>query len=280
MRPATSARRARLATIAASIALLGVVIGTGTASAAPPADQGRHIGANVAAAKGGKGPLPLIDHGGQVLLHSNVYLIFWGDFSTVANDEPAAMQSLFGGFNGSAYLALGQQYMRSGTTISTSYLGFRNDPSAPPSHAPNPAALGTEAQKAFGSVQADALYVVFTSNLPHVNYCAWHSATSVNGTSIEVAYVPLQPSGCSPLGTTNLHANTYSTTTQAAADSAAHEFIETVTDPKLNAWYDGNGAEIADKCEYDYQKVVTLHNGSTWQIQSEWSNATMSCQPG
>lgn len=56
--------------------------------------------------------------------------------------------------------------------------------------------------------------------------------------------------------------------------------MEAVTDPHLDAWYDKNGAEIADKCEYDYQSIVHLANHSTWQIQSNWSNATSSCEPG
>jgi hypothetical protein len=282
MRPVTRANRvARLSAVAATLALLGIVASTASAAAAPAVDGGRHLGATAAGNAKHQGPSPLIDHGGLVLLHSTTYLIFWGDFSTVASDEPAAMKQLFAGFDGSTYLALGQQYMRSTTIISSSSIGFKNDTSAPPSRAPSPSALGTEAQKAFGSVQADALYVVFTSNLPRVNYCAWHSATSVSGTSIEVAYVPLQPHGCSPLSVSDLGANNgYSDAAVAAADSAAHEFMESVTDPKLNAWYDASGGEIADKCNYNYQSVVTLSNGSRWQIQSEWSNATGTCQQG
>jgi hypothetical protein len=74
--------------------------------------------------------------------------------------------------------------------------------------------------------------------------------------------------------------NGYSATTVAAADSAAHEFMETITDPQLNAWYDKGGSEIADKCVYNYPSVVTLYNGSHWQIQSEWSNAVSHCVEG
>jgi hypothetical protein len=265
--------------VAAAIALLGIVVGTATTAAAPTVNQGRHLGASVGAAKGTKSPL-LIDHGGPVLLHSDSYLIFWGTFPLAAQDEPAAMDSLFAGFGGSRYLALGQEYMRTATQITSTYHGFGTDTSAPPSHAPSTSALGAEAAKVFGSVQANALYVVFTSNLPHVNYCAWHSSTSVNGVTIEVAYVPLQPHGCSPLSVSDLGANTYSDPAVAAADSAAHEFMESVTDPQLNAWYDRNGAEVADKCNYNYQAVVTLANHTKWQIQSEWSNAAVGCVQG
>jgi hypothetical protein len=53
--------------------------------------------------------------------------------------------------------------------------------------------------------------------------------------------------------------------------------MEAVTDPHLDAWYDKNHAEIADKCNYGYQSCVTLSSGS-WQIQSEWSDAIGACQ--
>jgi hypothetical protein len=277
MRPVPSSPRpARLAAIAATFAVLGIVLGAATASAAGPgADNGRHLGRG--SAKGGS--VNLIDHGGPVLVHSDTYLVFWGTFPATASDEVAAMDKLFAGFGGSNYLAIANEYLRGGTASST-YHGYQTDTSAPSSHAPKASDLGAEAAKAWGSVQANALYVVFTSNFPHVNYCAWHDHTTVNGTPIEVAYVPLQPHGCSPYTVINLGANAYSDTAVAAADSAAHEFMETVTDPDLNAWYDGSGGEIADKCNYNYISVVTLANRSRWQIQSEWSNAAGGCVQG
>jgi hypothetical protein len=126
----------------------------------------------------------------------------------------------------------------------------------------------------------NGIYLVFTSNFPHVNYCAWHNVATANGATFQVAYIPnnaLAP-GCSPYTVSNLHANSYSAGTVADADSTAHELMEAITDPHINAWYDQTGAEIADKCEYNYQSVVTLTNGSNWQIQSEWSNAIGGCQ--
>lgn len=76
----------------------------------------------------------------------------------------------------------------------------------------------------------------------------------------------------------DLGCNAYSDGAVTSADSVAHEVMEMLTDPLLNAWYDRNGAEIADKCNYNYQACVELSNGSTWQIQSQWSNALGGCQ--
>jgi hypothetical protein len=38
----------------------------------------------------------------------------------------------------------------------------------------------------------------------------------------------------------------------------AHELEEANTDPDLNAWYDGSGAENADKCAWTFGSAQTL----------------------
>ena len=47
----------------------------------------------------------------------------------------------------------------------------------------------------------------------------------------------------------------------------AHELVETLSDPLLNAWYDSQGAENADKCAWTFggaQKVAP--NGSFYNV--------------
>ncbi len=221
----------------------------------------------------------LVDHGGTVLPASTTYAIYWGTPSDFPSDLESGMAALLSGFAGSSYLGIAGQYMR-GAAISTAYAGSFHDTSAPPKSAPNTAALAAEVCNLFPSPDPDALYIVFTSNAPNINYCAWHNKATCNGVAIQVAYVPNQAQlpGCSPYTKSNLGCNTWSAGTVTSADSVAHEFMEAVTDPHIDAWYDQQGAEIADKCNFDYQSCVTLANGSTWQIQSEWSNAIMGCQ--
>jgi hypothetical protein len=189
------------------------------------------------------------------------------------------MATLLGGFNGSSYLGIAQQYMR-GAPISSAYVGSVSDPSTPPQSAPNTAALGNEVCKLFANPDPSTLYVVFTSNAPNIQYCAWHDKATCNGVTFQVAYIPNQAQlpGCSPYTKSNLHCNTYSDGTVTSADSVAHEFMETVTDPHIDAWYDKQKQEVADKCNYVYSACVGLSNGSSWQIQSEWSNAIGGCQ--
>ena len=118
-------------------------------------------------------------------------------------------------------------------------------------------------------------------NAPKINYCAFHDMATCNNVTFQVAYIPNQAlllSGCSPYLAANLSCNSYTEGTVASADSVAHEFMEAVTDPHLDAWYDKTGAEIADKCNFVYQSCVTLPNRTKWQIQAEWSNAISACQ--
>jgi hypothetical protein len=220
----------------------------------------------------------LVDHGGLVLPASNTYAIYWGPSSGFPTDLQAGMASLLGDLNGSSYLGIGAQYMR-GAGISTQYMGAFTDPTSPPKSAPNPAALGKEVCKLFMTPDPSGLYIVFTANAPNINYCAWHSSATCNGVTFQVAYVPNQAqlSFCSPYTVGNLGCNSYSDGTVTSADSVAHELMETISDAHIDAWYDKNRLEMADKCEYMYSACVVLPHDS-WQIQEEWSNTLGACQ--
>jgi hypothetical protein len=223
--------------------------------------------------------LPLIDHGGKVLTSSNTWAIYWGDQSAFPSDLASGMEAMLTGFENSSYLDIAAQYMRGGG-VATRYAGKLIDPSAPPMSAVSASTLGNEVCKLVPNPDANDIYIVFTSNAPsHGSFCAWHDKATCNGVTFQVAYIPNQAllAGCSPYTRTNLHCNSYSDGTVTSADSVAHEFMESVTDPLITAWYDKQKAEIADKCNFDYQACVVLPGGS-WQIQSEWSNAIGGCQ--
>jgi hypothetical protein len=62
----------------------------------------------------------------------------------------------------------------------------------------------------------------------------------------------------------------------------AHETEEAISNPDLNAWYDNNGAENADKCSWlwgpvkgtighgAYNQTLAGHN---WLVQMNWENS-------
>jgi hypothetical protein len=263
-----------------SLVMVAAISGGALARSAEPLGA-RPVGAHhVGQAKKVSGPTPVLDHAGLVLLHSRTVPIFWGPTADFAPGLQTAMTSLLAGMNGSAYLGVAQQYMRTATGISSTAGAALFDTSVPPKQALQPNGLAAEVAKLVPTPDPNTIYFVFTSNMPNINYCAYHSDATANGVVVEVAYVPVQPAGCYATTAVNLHANGYSDAVQAAADSTAHEFMEAVTDPHLDAWYDRNGAEVSDKCEYDYQGIVHLANRTSWQIQSTWSNAIMACDPG
>jgi hypothetical protein len=224
---------------------------------------------------------PLIDHGGKILNQSNTYAIWWGPSSGFPSDALTGIQKLLDGFGGSTYLAIANQYMRGGTAASK-FVASYFDPSAPPGHSPSTAMIVNEVSKVLAAnnltPDPSAVYLVYTSNFPHANFCAWHSAGTIGSTTVQVGYMPNTTgvAGCDPGNLYN--ANTYSEGTRSLADSTAHEFMEATTDPvPLTGWADKNGQEIGDKCNFVYSAAVTLSNRSTWQLQEEWSNSAGGC---
>jgi hypothetical protein len=225
------------------------------------------------------GPTPLIDHNGPVLTASNTYAIFWGT-GGFPSDEVAGVETLLGGLNGTSYLGIADQYMRGGGAT-TSYQGATYVASAPPSHAPKASDLGKEVCSLFGTPDPNGIYFFFTNNFPHVSYCAWHAGASCNGVTFQVGYMPNMQgvSGCSPTKTTMLSCNGLSAGTVSLLDGLAHEFMEATTDPQISAWYDKNGQEIGDKCNFVYGGCVQLNDPSKTQVllQQEWSNSANGC---
>lgn len=108
-------------------------------------------------------------------------------------------------------------------------------------------------------------------------YCAYHG-DHTNGSSGPYAFQPFTANG--NCFTQSSFPNGVNVDTVLGATS--HEEIESNTDPFLNAWIDVCGAEIGDKCAYDYGYVAPdgtniVLNGNRYQIQREWSNDVHGC---
>jgi hypothetical protein len=275
-------RNVRFIVMAIATVAVTTVAGLSAASASPVANP--HP-------KGTKGgghsvPAPLVYHGGKLLTSSTTYAIWWGPPSGFPSDASTGIETLLGGFNSSDYLAIANQYLSQAAT--SRFGGSLFDSSAPPTHSPTTTTIVSEVASVLAdnglSPDPNAIYLVYTSNFPHLNFCAWHAAGSIRGTTVQVGYLPNTTgvSGCDP-GNLFPTANPYSQGTRSLADSTAHEFMESVTDPvPLTGWADKNAQEIGDKCNfvYDTAAPVTLSNGSEWQIQEEWSNAARGCVSG
>jgi len=116
------------------------------------------------------------------------------------------------------------------------------------------------------------------------DFCGWHNHGTINGNDVRYAFIG-DPTRC--VGGTKVCAQ-YSSTPNGdyAADGMAsviaHEIEETATDPDIDAWYDSNGDENADKCAWHFGTQYRAPNGAwanmrlgtrDYLIQQNWVNA-------
>lgn len=237
-------------------------------------------------------------HGGPVLgtkTAPNVYYIWYGNWAN--NTAPTILTDLANNIGGSPYYNINSTY----TDINSvpvldlvNYAGSKTDNYSQGTALTDQGVWNVvvNAMKNGLPVDANGVYFVLTSSDVTetsgfcTKYCGWHSHNSVKYNrklvDIKFSFVgnPDQqcPNAC--------EAQTSSPNGNAGADAMAsviaHELEETVTDPDLNAWYDSNGAENADKCAWSFGATSTAGNGSKYNmtlgarqylIQENWVNA-------
>jgi hypothetical protein len=232
-------------------------------------------GAHGASGGSGRGVKLLSYHNGSVMTSgAAVKAIFWGPGWSSPGDEISGLDGFYGGIGGSSYLHTNVEYTQAGgaaTSNAVSYAGHALDGSSTPSTAPSTSAVLTVVARNITSPVANGYYPVY-SDRPRgtAGYCAWHSYGTVRGTPVQFAFFFRLDgdSGCDPQS----GVLSYSQGLAAVANVSGHELSEALTDPALNAWYDQQGAENADKCAWTFGPNV-FFGGSEWRIQGNWSNA-------
>jgi len=248
---------------------------------------------------------PVIYHGGPIQPDPRIHVIFWGLWwsSTCTGQEGngASDESyLYNFYNGMGSSSdkvspVASQYGDSGDNFPTFptqaghlFIDWAVDCSNPPAAATQ-TQLGDEAASYANYLDAhgqsiginDQIVVVSPSGTNPgggfgSSYCAWHSWVEIASTAV-VSYTNLpfildQGSNCG--------ADFVQNGFDGWSIVGGHEYLESVTDPDLNAWYDSSGlsGEIGDKCAWQGLFATTLPTG-TFAMQPEWSNATGNCQP-
>ncbi len=219
----------------------------------------------------------LIYHGGPILPAANVTAIFWGtSWASYTGDKISGMDLFYQGIGGSSYAVTCNEYTdssQSQVTSAISYHGHVIDSSQAPSNGNRTSRILAEVCKMIpaGQLVSNGYYPVYVDSPRASNYCAWHSAGSCNGVTVQFAFfykLDGDP-GCDPQSPVT----TESQGLAALANVSGHELSEGRTDPRLNAWYDSNGSENADKCAWAFgTPYLTFLNGTQWKIQGNWSN--------
>jgi len=232
-------------------------------------------------------------HGGPVIEGTtNVYYIWYGNWAQDPNAN-AILTNFASNIGGSPYFNINTTYGDNNANVTNSvhYAGSSSDSgSLGTSLSDN--SIWTIVTNAIGSgkLPLDGNGVYFVLTAPGVaetsgfltQYCGWHTYGTYNGTNVKFSFVgdAAGPSlgscaiqtGSSPNG---------DPAADAMASVIAHELEEAVTDPLLDAWYDSNGEESADKCAWTFGTTYSANNSQAnmllgsrnFLIQQQWLNA-------
>jgi hypothetical protein len=223
---------------------------------------------------GGKTSLtPITYHGGAVMGTPNVYIIWYGNWNQSNGSDNATGQALvrtfLGGIGGSGYYKINTTYAASGgaptgsVTLKTAQYTDTGSQGTRLSDAKIQAIVANAISVGAFPVDPSAVYFVLSSsNVSEqsgfcTKYCGWHTHGTIAGADIKYSFVGNANrclSGCA--------AQTVSPNGNAGVDGMlsviAHELEEANSDPDLNAWYDGSGAENADKCAWTFGSAQKL----------------------
>ncbi len=279
-------RKSIVAVIGTTVVCLAAVVAaasTATAAEGPPSIAAGpafgFIPSRNAGHGGGHGGrvVNLTWHNGPVMHATTVNPIFWGTAWGTAfkGDKQSGLDALYSGMGGTPYAHTNGEYSDASGAVNTIAIGRGKDAvdtTATPSGAPSTAQVLAEVARETNNNPTVGAYYPVYSDQPRGNagYCAWHSSGTINGIQVEFGFffnLDGDP-GCDPADP----GTTHSQGLEALANVSGHELSEMLTAPQLNAWYDQQGAENADKCAWTFKGNVTI-GGSSWKIQGNWSNA-------
>jgi hypothetical protein len=228
-------------------------------------------------------------HGGPVM-HGivHLYYVWYGDWT--GDTTPAILTDFAQAIGGSPWFQINKTYSDRNGAVSgdVEYGGATTDAYSRGTSLSDDAVEGVIADAlSDGRLPVDpngVYFVLASADVAEVSgfcskYCGWHNHAQLSGADIKFGFIgdarrcpvcAAQSTG--PNG--NLGAD-------AAASVIAHELAEAVSDPDLNAWYDGKGDENADKCAWNFGDRYTVANGATaniqiggrdYLIQQNWAN--------
>lgn len=237
------------------------------------------------------------------LVHENPvsYAIFWGpswnDGAGTLTTDGQIPRNLLTDAGGTAFASILTQYYDAATHLASSHTlaGVYLDFSTPPSTDScsgvtiEDFAIQSEISRAitaqnWPSDRDNATYFVFTPNSFFTDdgngfcseqaYCAYHSWSPVANVAYAVLPYPTDLTSCGVPSSPNGNA-----AGDALANATSYELFGSATDPQVGTgWLDSLSYEIGEKCSYDFSAgTTTLAGGHTYELQTEYSNATSAC---
>lgn len=222
-------------------------------------------------------------HLGPVRHGTHVVAIFWGTgWKNYTGDKITGLTREYQNLTGSAYAATNSEYTdTTNVDPSVTFDGSIVDTSPSPSNAPSTGTIAQEVVHALAlnnqTPTAGYYYPVYIDHgRGTAGYCAWHSSTNT-GTIYQFGFF----FNLDGDGGCDVSDSYHSTGLASLGNVTGHEYSEMVTDPQLNAWYDQQGNENADKCAWHFSgQAVQLSNKENWTIQGNWSNAAYTAGTG
>ena len=275
---------------------------------------------------------PLTYHGGPVMTKANTYAIFWApstlqtgaatSLPTHYQQVQTALLSLYPGHgidnNNTQYYQTSGTFFRFENWVQNSggfvasYVDTSPYPASGCTDSATPGSCITD-----GQIQAEIqkvitlkgwptginnMFLLFTSSgegscagsaCAYTYYCAYHSYFFSGSSPVIYGNEPYADTNyCQVPGTPSPNADAAA---DAAATVASHELTEAITDPEINAWYDGSGSEIGDKCAWNYGSNTydSGHANQSWweswvpyffvpqigyfELQQEYDNHASAC---
>lgn len=226
----------------------------------------------------------ITNHGGPVIHTPTVYLIWYGNWNQANSSDTAGGQQIVRDFvsnlGGSSYFQINLSY-GGGITGGVNFtagdyktaggneatVGYTNGSRL------SDANIQTIASNTITSgklpYNTNGVYFVLTSSDVAersgfcTQYCGWHTSGTPSAGHIRYAFI-----GNANRCLSACAAQTTSPNGNAGVDGMisviAHELEEATTDPDLNAWYDSNGAENADKCAWTFGHAQYQVSNGSW----------------
>jgi hypothetical protein len=217
-------------------------------------------------------------HGGPIMLGTtHIYYIWYGNWA--GDSAQSILLDLASNLNGSPYHRINTTYYNGAGLHVSKWVTYKGSTSDHYSKGVNIGDASVQAVVSSaitsGRLPKDPAGVYFVLTSKDVKetsgfctaYCGWHTHATIAGTDIKFAFIgdpAMQcPGACEQQTTRSPNANPGA---DGMASVIAHELSEAVTDPALNAWYDANGEENADKCAWTFGTTYAASNGSRYNI--------------